>query len=33
MGGIVHRKVSFKEELLALLKKHEIEYDERYVFE
>jgi REP element-mobilizing transposase RayT len=28
-----HRKMSFKEELLALLKKHEIEYDERYVFE
>jgi REP element-mobilizing transposase RayT len=28
-----HRKMSFKEELIALLKKHEIEYDERYVFE
>ena len=28
-----HRKMSFKEELLALLKKHEVEYDERYVFE
>ena len=28
-----HRKVSFKEELLALLKKHEIEYDERYLWE
>lgn len=28
-----HRKVSFNEELIALLKKHEIEYDERYLFE
>jgi REP element-mobilizing transposase RayT len=28
-----HRRMSFKEELIALLKKHEIEYDERYVFE
>lgn len=28
-----HRKVSFKEELVAFLKKHEIQYDERYVFE
>lgn len=28
-----HRKVPFKEELLALLKKHEIEYDEKYLWE
>ena len=28
-----HRKVSFKEELIAFLKKHEVQYDERYVFE
>ena len=28
-----HRKVSFKDELIALLRKHQIEYDERYVFE
>src|SRR5262245_58625248 len=28
-----HRRMSFKEELIALLKKHEIEYDDRYVFE
>lgn len=27
-----HRKVSFEEEILALLKKHGIEYDPRYVF-
>ena len=27
-----HRKVSFKEELVAFLKKHEIEYDERYIW-
>jgi REP element-mobilizing transposase RayT len=27
-----HRKVSFEEEVLALLKKHGIEYDPRYVF-
>ncbi len=27
------RKISFSEELIALLKKHEIEYDERYIFE
>lgn len=27
-----HRKRSFKEEFLALLKKHRIEYDPRYVF-
>jgi hypothetical protein len=28
-----HRKVSFKEELVLFLKKHEIGYDERYIFE
>jgi REP element-mobilizing transposase RayT len=28
-----HRKVSFQEELIAFLKKHEVDYDERYVFE
>jgi putative transposase len=27
-----HRKVTFQEELLAFLKKREIEYDPRYVF-
>ena len=28
-----HRKVSFKEELIAFLKKHEIPYDEKYLWE
>ena len=28
-----HRKVTFQEELLAFLKKHEVEYDPRYVFD
>jgi hypothetical protein len=28
-----HRKVSFQEELVSFLKKHEIEYDERWVLE
>ena len=28
-----HRKMSFQEEFLALLKKHRIEYDERYLWE
>ena len=28
-----HRKMSFKEEFLALLKKHRIAYDERYLWE
>jgi putative transposase len=28
-----HKRMSFKEELIALLKKHEIEYDERFVFD
>jgi putative transposase len=28
-----HRKVSFQEEFVAFLKKHEIEYDEKYLWE
>lgn len=28
-----HRTVSFKEELVAFLKRHEIEYDERYILD
>ncbi|MFN3152196.1 IS200/IS605 family transposase [Bremerella sp.] len=28
-----HQKQSFKEELIAFLKKHNLEYDERYVFD
>lgn len=28
-----HRNVSFKEELVMFLKKHEVGYDERYIFE
>ncbi len=28
-----HRRVSFKEEFVAFLKKHEIEYDEKYLWE
>jgi REP element-mobilizing transposase RayT len=28
-----HRKMSFQEEFLALLKKHHINYDERYLWE
>jgi REP element-mobilizing transposase RayT len=28
-----HRTRSFKEEFIAFLKKHEIEYDEKYVWE
>ena len=28
-----HRTVTFQEEYLALLKRHRIEYDERYVFD
>jgi hypothetical protein len=28
-----HRKVSFKEEFLAFLEKHEIDYDEKYLWE
>jgi len=27
-----HKKMTFEEELIALLKKHGIEYDSRYVF-
>ena len=28
-----HRKISFQEEFISFLKKHEIEYDERYLWE
>lgn len=28
-----HRKASFKEEFVAFLKKHQVEYDERYLWE
>jgi len=28
-----HQKLSFQEEFVALLKKHNIEYDERYLWE
>ena len=28
-----HRKLTFKEELVRFLKKHEIAYDERFIFE
>ena len=28
-----HRKLSFQEEFVALLKKHDIAYDERYIWE
>jgi putative transposase len=28
-----HRKMTFKEEFVALLRKHGIEYDERYLWE
>ena len=28
-----HRRMTFKEELIALLKRHGVEYDERHVFE
>ena len=28
-----HKRRTFKEELLALLKKYEIEYDERYLWD
>ncbi len=28
-----HSKVSFQEELVAFLKKHEVEYDEKYLWE
>jgi len=27
-----HRKISFQEELIGLLKRHGVQYDERYVF-
>jgi len=28
-----HKRISFQQELIAFLKKHEIEYDERYIWE
>ena len=28
-----HRKMTFREELMGLLKKHGVEYDERYIWE
>jgi hypothetical protein len=28
-----HRKMSFQEEILALLRKHRIEHDERYLWD
>ncbi len=28
-----HRKLTFQEEVLALLKRHEVEYDERYMWD
>ena len=28
-----HRKISFKEEFISFLKKHEIEYDERFIWQ
>ena len=28
-----HRKLTFQQELIAFLKKHEIEYDERYIWQ
>jgi len=28
-----HKKMSFKEEFIALLKKHRIKYDERYLWD
>ena len=28
-----HREISFKDEYLAFLRKHKIEFDERYVFD
>ena len=28
-----HRKMTFKEEFVALLKKHRIQYDERYLWD
>ena len=30
--GSYHKKVSFQQEYIALLKKHGVEYDPRYVF-
>jgi len=31
--GEHHRKMTFQDEFLALLKKHRIEYDERYLWD
>ena len=31
--GEHHRKMTFKEEFVALLKKHSIQYDERYLWD
>lgn len=31
--AIHHKKMTFKEELLMLLKKHNIDYDERYLWD
>jgi hypothetical protein len=28
-----HRRTTFKEEFIAFLKRHELEYDERYIWE
>ena len=28
-----HRKLSFKDEYLSMLRKHEIEFDERFIFD
>lgn len=28
-----HRKISFKDEFLALLKRHEVEFDEQYIWD
>ena len=30
---LLHRRMSFQEEFIALLKRHKIEYDERYLWE
>jgi hypothetical protein len=32
-GTLYHKKEDFKAELLKLLRAHEIEFDERYVFD
>jgi hypothetical protein len=30
--ALTHRKITFEQEFIALLKKHRIEYDPKYVF-